>query len=68
MYIFKAELFKGIKEKYKINNIANTVGLSNSYLSLILNGQKTCPKTTAYSITKTLNEDAEIEDYFTKLK
>lgn len=64
MYIFKNELFDSIKEKYKIKSIAKTVGLTDGYLSQIFNGKKTCPKTTAYAIVKTLNENAEIEDYF----
>lgn len=68
MYIFKTELFDSIKEKYKVKSIAKTVGLTNGYLSQIFNGKKTCPKTTAYVITKVLNEDAEIEQYFTRLK
>ena len=64
MYTFKTELFSDIKEKYKINNIAKVVGLTNGYMSMIFNGKVNCPKTTAYAIAKTLDSGAEIEDYF----
>ena len=68
MYIFKVELFKEIKEKYKMNNIAKNVELTGGYLSQIMNGKVTCPYTTAFTITKELNKNAEIENYFKKVK
>jgi len=40
------------------------IGISRVYLTDILNGRKACSKVIAYCITKYLNEDAEIEDYF----
>lgn len=64
MYTFKAELYEEIKYKYRINHMATSIGLTGGYLSQIFRAMKTCPKTTAYAITKTLNENAEIEDYF----
>jgi len=68
MYTFKTEMFKEIKEKYKINNIAREVRLTNGYLSLIFNGKVTCPYTTAFTIVKALDDNAEIETYFTENK
>jgi hypothetical protein len=64
MYIFKKEEAEVIKRKYKGQYICDIVGISATYLSLILNRKKTCPKTTAYSITKCLNKNAEISKYF----
>lgn len=64
MYIFKKERYDEVLEKYKMTGLCKQVGLSKGYFSLILNGRKHCPKTTAYCITKYFNEDAEIEDYF----
>ena len=64
MYKFKQELKDEVLEKYKMTYLCRTVGLSKGYFSLILNGKKTCPKTTAYCIAKYFNSDAEIEDYF----
>ena len=68
MYIFKKELTNVIKNKYKVRNIGKVVGITDGYLSQIINGKKTCPKRTAYAITKYLDEEAEIEKYFDILK
>lgn len=64
MYIFKEEKRQEIIEKYKMTYLCNQVGLTKGYFSQIINGKKTCPKRTAYSITKYFDSDAEIEDYF----
>lgn len=64
MYTFKKELSETIKQKYKARNIANIVGISEGYLSQIFQRGKNCSKKTAYAITKALNSDAEIENYF----
>lgn len=68
MYIFKEECAEEIINKYKITNIGKVVGITNGYLSQILHGKKTCPKTTAFAIVKYFDENAEIEDYFNRLK
>lgn len=64
MFKIKQEVAERIKRKYKIINIAEEVGISISYLSLILTGKRTCPKKTAYCITKWLDEEAEIDKFF----
>lgn len=53
---------------YKINQTiaSEIIGLTQPTLSNILNRKVTCRKVTAYCITKYLDENAEIEDYFTK--
>ena len=68
MYIMKEEEAEKIKRKYRQNYIAEEVGLSITYISLILSGKKSCPKRTAYCITKTIDENSEIEDLFVRVK
>lgn len=53
---------------YKINQTiaSEIIGLAQPTLSNILNRKVTCRKVVAYCITKYLDEDANIEDYFTK--
>lgn len=68
MYILKSEFASEIKAKYKARNIAKVVGITEGYLSQILQSGKTCSKKTAYAIAKYLNEEAEIQDYFDRLK
>lgn len=64
MYKFKTEKYKEIIEKYKINGIADKIGITPTYLSLILNNKKECKKTVAYCIVKAIDSNAEINDYF----
>lgn len=64
MYKFKQEKYKEFVEKYKINGIADMVGISTNYLSQILNNKKNCKKTVAYCIVKAIDSNAEINDYF----
>lgn len=64
MYIFKQDI------DYKINQTtaSKIIGITQPCLSNILNGKVACRKVVAYCITKYLNQDAEIEDYFIKEK
>lgn len=64
MYFIKEERAKEIKRKYKQEYICTEVGISKCYISLILSKRKSCSKKTAYCITKLMDENAEIEDYF----
>lgn len=64
MYSFKQEIASEIKAKYKARNIAKTVGITEGYISQIFQKGKTCSKKTAYAITKAINSEAEIEEYF----
>lgn len=67
MYMFREDKMN-IKTKFKQTHICQTVGLTNTALSNILNRKVACRKVVAYSITKYLDEDAEIEDYFEPVK
>ena len=68
MYLFKSELTDEIQQRYKIRNIGRVVGITEGYLSQIINSKKTCPQKTAYAITKYFNENDEIEKYFERIK
>ena len=67
MYKFKQEKIDEIKNKYKISYIADKIGISREYLSYILHNQCNCKKTTAYSITKAIDESKEIDYFFVQL-
>ena len=63
MYIFKN------KEAVKMFNktqMAKIVGLNADTLRRVINGKQECSKLVAYCVTKFLNYEAEIEDYFIK--
>jgi hypothetical protein len=63
-YLMKEDKSDKIKEKFKCNRLAEKVGITNSYLSLVMNRKKSCSKILAYCITKAVNSNAEISDYF----
>lgn len=62
MYIFKENL------DVKINQTiaSEIIGITQPCLSKILNRKVACRKVVAFSITKYIDENAEIEDYFDK--
>lgn len=63
MWKFKdSNLFK----IYKKNEVAKYLGVSEVTLSKTING-KPCSKLVAYCITKFLNSEAKIEDYFERI-
>lgn len=63
MYVFKQD--KNVKINQTI--ASEVIGLTQPTLSKILNGKVACRKVTAFCITKYIDENAEIEDYFEKL-
>lgn len=62
MYIFKTE----IPIKIKQIEACKIIGLAQPTLSKILNGKVACRKVVAFSITKYIDETAEINDFFYK--
>ena len=62
MYRFKKELFMNIKINQK--NLADEIGLSRQYINGVINNKYNCRKIVAYAMTKLINSDAEISDYF----
>ena len=63
MYILKDNL--NIKMNKTI--ASEKIGLSRPVLTNIMNRKVACRKVTAYSITKYIDENAEIEDYFDRV-
>lgn len=66
-YILKENVATMLRNKYKNGYIAEKLGISQTYVSLILRRRRTVPKHIAYSFVKVLNNDAEIEDYFERV-
>ena len=60
MYLFKNEMDITVNQ----TKASEVIGIDRSFLNQVLQGKKHCSKVIAYCITKYLNEDAEIEDYF----
>ncbi len=52
----------------KKGKASEEIGLAIQTLSKILNKRVACKKTTAYCITKYINENAEINDFFVRVK
>lgn len=65
MYILNEET-KTELEKYKRINLINSTGVSYYTLQKLIEEDKPVYKKDAYCITKYLNAEAEIEDYFTR--
>lgn len=64
MYIFKETEKAKILQGRTITYVADKIGITNTFLTSILNGKRSCSKPIAYCIVKCLCQDAEIEDYF----
>jgi hypothetical protein len=64
MYILKNDL------DLKINQTiaSKIIGITQPTLSIILNRKVSCRKVVAYCITKYINENAEIEEYFERVE
>ena len=67
MYLLKDEVIEQIKRKYRQDYFAKEIGISNAYVSLIFKKKKTCPKRIAFCIAKTIDKEAEIDDYFERV-
>lgn len=63
MYKFK----EGVDFKINQTIASGIIGLAQPTLSNILNRKVACRKVVAFCITKYLDENAEIEDYFEKV-
>lgn len=64
MYKFK----EGIDFKINQTIASEIIGLAQPTLSNILNRKVECRKVVAFCITKYIDENAEIEDYFEKVR
>lgn len=67
MYQIKETTKKLIKEKIRISYLTKKTELSRQYISMIINKNQVCSQVVAYTITKALDENKKIEDYFIKI-
>lgn len=63
MYVLKDE-YKHLFQKYKLKYVAEIVGMNQRNLSSMIIHNKPCIKITAYALTKFLDSDKEILDFF----
>ena len=64
MWTFKD---KEVAKTYNKEQMAKVIGLNPDTLRRVINGKQECSKLFAYCITKFLNYEAEIEDYFERV-
>lgn len=67
MYILKKETIENVGFSKTQKMMAEIIGVSEGYFSKILNSKRKCSKILAYSITKTLDKNKEIEDFFERI-
>ena len=63
-YLLKKEASEMIRSKVRNKYISEQVGLSMCYVSLIVNRHRPIPKRLAYTFTKVIGLNYEIEDLF----
>lgn len=68
MYKFNEKEKANLLSGRTITYVAKKIGITNTFLTSVLNGKRTCSKTIAFCIVKCLCQDAEIEDYFIKIE
>ena len=63
-------LLKDVDKIQIINQseLARKVGINQATLNRVFNKKQKCSKLMAYAIVKSINENAEIEDYFDYVK
>ena len=64
MYKIKKEIVLKLNK----TKASEEIGITRPHLTNVLNGKKYCSKILAYCITKYLNKEAEIADYFERVK
>lgn len=66
MYVLKEET-KALLEPYKMTAVAKAIGINYDNLSKMIKQNKSCIKLTAYAITKFIDSEKEIEDFFERV-
>lgn len=61
------KLKENIELKLNKTKASEDIGITRVYLTNILNHKRECSKVVAYCITKFLNSEAEIADYFERV-
>lgn len=68
MYQLKEEAKELINKKFKISYLVEKTGVTRQYIWMIVSKNRTCSKDTAYYITKAIDSESEIKDFFIRLK
>lgn len=64
-YIIKDGMKDEIKKQSTFRNIAQKIGVTEGYISQVMNGRKTTiSKVLAYAICKSISSNLEIQDVF----
>lgn len=64
-YIIKDGMKDEIKKQSTFRNIAQKIGVTEGYISQVMNGRKTTiSKVLAYAICKAISSNLEIQDVF----
>ena len=58
----------GLLDEYNKVKVADQIGLHPDTLRKVLNGKVECSKLVAYCITKFIDSNAEINDYFERVE
>ena len=64
MWFFKD---KDLAKKFNKVEMASAIGLNADTLRRVINGKQGCSKMLAYCITKYIDDESKIEDYFSKI-
>lgn len=67
MYRLKEGMYEKIKlivPKFRVNKLAEQIGIKSTFASLILNRRRTCSRMTAYCFAKAIGSEYEINDFF----
>ena len=64
MYYFNTNEKENALQGRTITYVAKQIGITSAFLTSIMNGYRGCSKTVAYCVTKCLNKESEIENYF----
>lgn len=65
MYLFRQDVNIDFKDR---KLASEKIGINYNTLGMILRGKLKCSKVIAYCITKYLYQEAEIEDFFERVK
>lgn len=63
-YLLKKEMANIFSKRYRNKYLSDELGISGTYVSLILHRKQKVPKRIAIAFTKVINPEANINDYF----
>ena len=63
-YLMKKDVAEKIKNTFRGQYFIDELGISKSYLSLVLTRKKKIPKRSAFAFVKLIDKDGNVLDYF----